>query len=142
MTLPTDVRELQNQVLGDFALNRKIVLLSILRSWVLCRLPKQQNRAEHRPVHRLPARRVQDAMERIRERGGPILAQKWSVELRVEHESAATKWWFGTELLQHQLFDWVIENPEAGADAGFASTTKSLLQESILGIRAPGHTEP
>src|SRR6267142_2305664 len=124
MTLPADVGELQNQVLGYLALNCKIVLFSVLRSWVLCRLPEQQNRAEHRPVYRLPARRVQDAMERIRECGVPILTQKWRVELCVEHESAATKWWFRTELLQHQLFDRVIENPEAGADAGFARAAK------------------
>src|SRR6267154_368763 len=55
----------QHQVLRNFSLNRQVVLFSVLCTRILCGLTEEQNRTEHGPIHRLCARRVQDAVERI-----------------------------------------------------------------------------
>ena len=58
------------------------------------------------------------------------MIQKRLVEQRVHWECAATKWWFGAELLEHELFNRVIEKPPASTNAG------------LTGIaRTPGDTE-
>src|SRR6266446_1654080 len=141
MPLTPYVGHLQHQVLGNFPLNRQVVLFGILRSRILCCLPEQQNGAEHRPIHGFPTRRIQDAVEGIGKGCLAVLAQERGVELRVEHERAAAERRFRAKLFQHQLLHGVIENSVASADAGLASASKQLAQESILGIGTPGHTD-
>src|SRR6267378_1515019 len=137
MPLAADVGDLQNKVFRNFSLNRQIILFGVLRSWIFCRLAKEQNRPEQRPVHRLVSGRVQDPVERVRELGNSILAQERGVELGVKHESAPAEWRFCTELLQHQLLYRVVENSKSGADTGFARAPEQLAQEALPRGRTP-----
>ena len=113
----------------------QIVLLRILRTQMSWKLSEQQDRTEHRPVHSLTAWGAQDSIERIRSNSRSILVQKRCVELRVEHKRAAAKRRLRAELLQHQLFDRVIENSKSGAYAALPRAAKTFAQNPSV---APG----
>ena len=86
-----------------------------------------------------PRRRIQNPVERIREHRA-VLACKRRVELRVEQEGASAERRLRAELLQHQLFDRVIENTETGPNAGFSRPPENLPQYAIF--RAGLHAMP
>src|SRR5258707_8542820 len=72
------------------------------------KLAVEQDWPKSRPVDRLPAWRVQNAIEGIRILCS-VLADKRRVEQNVCETGAATEWRLGAELLEHQLLDWRSE---------------------------------
>src|SRR3981189_8141 len=123
MSLSPYILHGENEVLRNFTLDTKIILLGILRPEMSRKFPEQQYRTKYRPIYRLPSGRIQNSVEWIRRNGSPILIQKGSIELRVEHKCAAPKWRLGTELFQHQLLHRVIENSKAGSHAALPWAT-------------------
>ena len=129
---------------------RWIVRLYCAEYWLrMCRLKlaKQQNRTEGRPVHRLAAWRVQDSVEWIGVRESSALVLEWRVEQSVDREGAAAERRLGTELLQHQLLDRIVEEPPACADAGLARSSRTPSNPNtrsecfVVGLRqAVGYT--
>src|SRR5580658_1883023 len=63
------------------------------------------------------------------------------VEQRVGQRGAATEWRLRAELLQNQLFDRIVENSEAGADAQLPRTSGNLPQEAIAPGRRPSDAD-
>src|SRR5258707_6827309 len=101
------------------------------------KLAVEQDWPKSRPVDRLPAWRVQNAIEGIRILCS-VLADKRRVEQNVCETGAATEWRLGAELLEHQLLDWVVKHAPAHANAGFAGTAQEFAHPARRGRRAPG----
>src|SRR5712664_2003500 len=132
MALPPDIGDRENKVFCKFTLQSEVVLLSILRPGILGRLTKQQNRTEALPIHRLTARRVQEAIEWVGEGGSSILPEERRIELRVEDEAAAAKRRLGAKLLQNELFDRIVENAVARSNAALPRTAEQLAEKAVL----------
>ena|SRR5207248_7891698 len=95
------------------------------------KLSEQRIRTKHSPVHALAARRIQNTVH-ARQRSkaewvwigkATALIEKRLVQQGIKGESASTKWRLSAELFQHQLLDWVIEQPPTRANAGFAGAS-------------------
>src|SRR5437660_4074845 len=134
MALRAHVAKPQTQILRQFTLNTEVVLHRVLRPHVRLEFAKQQDGTEDGPIHRLAARRIQYAVERIR---------IWKSCLRIEggikegldQEGATAERWLRAELLKHQLLDWVIEHSPAGVNAGFTGSTGTIGDPYAWGER-------
>src|SRR5215813_9445327 len=111
--------------MSQLVLNRQVVLRRILRTHMRLKLSKQQNRTECRPVDGLPPHWVQDSIERIGIDRCSILPKKRQVELSIDRESTAAKWWLCAELLQYELLNRVVEQAPSCANARFARCTRT-----------------
>ena len=131
------IRQAHDQVLGQFALHRQVILFGVLGSRILRCLAEQENRAEAFPILGLPARGIENAVEGVRKSSDAILTEEGKIELGIENEGASTEGWLGAELFQHELFDGVVENAVARANAGLSGTAENLAEQSVLGRRAP-----
>src|SRR5258708_35302494 len=80
-------------------------------------------------------------MEGVRKACRPVRAEKGSVKKCIKDKRAPAEGRFGTELLEHELFNWVIEHPESRADTRLACATKQLAQYSVLSRGTPGETD-
>ena len=124
MALRSHVTHLQNQVLGQLALDVQVVLGRILRPQVRLKLPVEQNRAVERPVHWLSPRRIENPVKRIGFLRA-VLLLVGRVEQRSIDDVAAAERRLGAELLQHQLLHRVIEKSPTCADAGLAGIART-----------------
>src|SRR5260370_30427949 len=106
--LQPDIGDRENKVFCKFTLHSEVVLLSILRPGILGGLTKQQNRTEALPIHRLTARRVQEAIEWVGEGGSSILPEERRIELRVEDEAAAANPRLGAKMPQTESFYGIV----------------------------------
>src|SRR4029077_11577104 len=75
-------------------------------------------------------RRIQNTIKRVRP-NGPVLVKKGRLERWIRNEIASTKGRLGTELLQHQLLDWVIEHAPTHGDAGLTWPAGQRAQEAV-----------
>src|SRR5260370_35884271 len=108
VVLGSHVTDLNQQIIYDFSLDCEIVLIRVLGAQMRLKLAVEQNWPKSRPVDRLPAWRVQNAIEGIRILCS-VLADKRRVEQNVCKAGPATGWRPGAELLQHQLPHRVLE---------------------------------
>src|SRR4029077_18371183 len=136
MALRSNVTNLEQQVAGQLALHGQVVLCRILRAHQLWKLSEQKNRAERRPVDGLIPRRGQDAIEWV---GIPpsALRNERGLKHRIADVVAATERRLGAELLEHQLFDRIVEHAPAGADGHVVWTASNGPDQSLLRRRRP-----
>src|ERR1700674_613681 len=108
MALRADVADLREDVARKLTLEGQVVLRGILRAQFRWELAEKQNRTIEGPIHRLIARRIQKRVGDVWF-GGPILSDKGSAEERIGNAVTNAEGRFGDELLQHQLFDGIVE---------------------------------
>src|SRR5580704_16645498 len=121
MPLRTYVGYLQENIAGQFPLNRQIVLIRILRPHVRRELSEINATKESRPVDGLPARRIQDSRERIRS-DCAVLPDIGSLQKRRRDEVASPEWRLGAELLKDELLNGVIKHAVPRADTGLTGS--------------------
>src|SRR2546422_263908 len=109
--------------------------------WAERCLAEQKDRPEERPVHRLAAWRVKYSVERIGILSRAILPEKRRVEHRIKQKGASLERRFRAELLQHELLDRIIENPETRPDAGLAGASKQFSKEAISRVGTPSQAD-
>src|SRR5271157_143495 len=85
----------------------------------------QIDRLESRPILRSSASRSEDTTKRIQISSNTVLTEKRQVKLRLGDSSAPAKWRLSSELRQHQLLHWVVEESPAGANAGLAGIART-----------------
>src|ERR1700746_2155463 len=105
------------------------------------KLPEKQNRTIERPIHGLVARGIQECVGNVWE-SGALLRDKRSAEQRISNTVADAEGWFGTELFQNELFNWIVEKTPAHADGGLVRATGELGKCAILPAGAPVKANP
>src|SRR6266404_5030139 len=141
MSLPAYVCNLEYQIFGEFALDRQVIVLRVLRPDMRCCLTIEKDRTKHRPIHWLIPWRIQDAIKRIRS-GRPVLILERQIEHRVVNAGAAAERRFCAELLHHQLFDRIVENPKSSPNAGLSGPAEQLSEESVSCSGTPRQPDP
>src|SRR5262252_666025 len=130
MALRTNIGQLQQHVARQFALDGQIVLILVLRAHIWLELSEIDAAGEVGPVNRLAAFRIQKAVEGVRKHA-PGLIHKRRPQERRGDEVAAAEGRFGAELLEHQLFNRIIENSESHTDAHLARASGELRQRAV-----------
>src|SRR5208282_892671 len=128
MSLGPDVADRQHGILHDFSLDTEVELLRVLRLEFGLQLSEHENGTEDRPIKWNATRGIQDAAEGIRKhaaasdlaRDRATLKSKRSVEEAFADGRAAAEGRLGLELLQHQLFDRIVENSEPATNRHLA----------------------
>ena len=128
MALRADVANRKYSVSDDLMLNAKVVLFGVLRAQMRLELAEKQNGTETRPINRRAMRRSQHAAKWIGDgprligatRHSAGLGNKRRVKKRLGAGSAASKGGLSLELLQRQLFDWVIKDSKTATHRGLA----------------------
>ena len=100
VTLGSNVSNLQHQIACEFALNIEVILRRVLSAHLGLELSKKQDWAEHGPVHRLPARRIENSVERIGDRSS-VLQFERGIEQTIGDTGTASEWRLRAELFQH-----------------------------------------
>src|SRR6266404_3574421 len=136
MSLPAYVCNLEYQIFGEFALDRQVIVLRVLRPDMRCCLTIEKDRTKHRPIHWLIPWRIQDAIKRIRS-GRPVLILERQIEHRVVNAGAAAERRFCAELLHHKLFDRIVENAKSSPNAGLSRPAKEPSQQTTTCIGTP-----
>src|SRR6202166_4032291 len=124
MALRADVADFEFHVPRQLALDAEVVLRGILGTHVGLEVAEEQDRLKVGPILRGSRFRRNNAIVGIGS-WGAALRQKGLVELGLREDGTTAKWRFGAELLQHQLLDGVIEQPEPCANAGFAGIPRT-----------------
>src|SRR5882724_4472876 len=126
MSLRAHIADRSHHVLRHFALDTDVVLLGVLRLELLGDLTEEQDGTEICPIDLTTGGRREEAVERVRDRSAGLQFER-RLEESFRDERASTEGRLRAQLLEHQLFDRVIEDAEAGADTGLTA-----------GARAPG----
>ncbi|TMP89496.1 MAG: hypothetical protein E6L07_15815 [Verrucomicrobia bacterium] len=127
---------MHQHVAGQLAFDGQVVLFRVLRAHVRGELAKIDAAEESRPIQRLDSRRRQYSGERIRKNISGLV-DKGCLEERGANEVAAAKGRLCTELFENELFDGIVENAEACADAHLAGAASQPGEPAIVGARTP-----
>src|ERR1700722_4903694 len=153
MRLCSDIGNSEEHVPGELALNRKVVLLGVLRLQVRLKFTKEQKWPERGPVHAAwrPGTPccdstgclrglIDNAHEWIWRRAAALKFER-GVEFSLRKERTAAKWWLRAELFEHQLFDRIIKDAEASPNTHFSGAARNFGDQSIAGSRAIGDAD-
>src|SRR5262249_42474144 len=114
--LRSHVADLEKDLAGQLPLDRQVVLVGILHPQVRRKFTEEGHRQELRPIEGLSSRRIENAVERIGEDVAALVEIR-CLQQRARNKVAASKWRFGTELFEYKLFNRVVEDAVARADA-------------------------
>jgi len=123
--LRTYVADLQEDIAGQLALDRKVVLRRVLSSERRGELPKEKNRTIQSPIHRLVPRRVQKGVGNVG-KSGALVGDERRAKQGIRDTVADTEGRFRAELFEHELFDGIVEKSPTHADGGLVGAAGKL----------------
>src|SRR5579871_672636 len=141
VALRTDVPDLQQEISGKFALDIEVVLVRILGPKVRLKFAEQKYRTKLRPIHRLAAWWIENAIERVRIQS-TVLSHKRRVKERVRKTGTAPEWRLGAELLQDELLNGIVEHAPTHSYAGLTGSAEERVHPARIRRRTPCQADP